>query len=570
MQFSGKYKWFGYTAVLFVLLGAVVGMSRFTAAAPLTGTTTVVSVDEQGYVGLFPSSQPAISVNGRYVAFTSTYLVSADTTVTDDVYVHDRQTGKTCLGSVASDGMLGNGWSHSPDISGDARYIVFVSVADNLVADDTNGANDVFLHDRQTGQTSRISVNSAGDEVSWDSRTPVISADGRYIAFGSWGDFETGLVTEGYDLFLHDRQTGQVSLVSATYDGSTNLNNANNPFISANGDYTLFWAYGSTFAPGDTNGSADLFLYDRRANELSLVSVNSDGEQGNQDSYAGSVTDDGRYVTFASIANNLVTNDANGFVDIFLHDRQTGDTIRISNGLGGAETNEDSAMPRISADGRYITFSSTASNLVANDINDRDDIFVYDRDTEESSLVSLSTSGVQSNESSFASDVSADGQHIAFQSEADNLVTGDDNGNDDIFVRSLSELTTLTSTLSLNFDTGRPGSFFWVIGVGFPSGPVILDINGWVITDNLPVDDCGNVRFILDTSNADPGFYTVRITVNPSAAVFTSSTAITSATATFTLDAEAPLRPQEGDGVVLQVPTGIAFNHQVFLPSVVH
>lgn len=156
---------------------------------------------------------------------------------------------------------------------------------------------------------------------------------------------------------------------------------------------------------------------------------------------AGSVTDDGQYVAFASIADNLVTNDTNGFVDIFLHDRQTGDTIRISNGLGGAETNGDSALPRIRADARYITFSSTASNLVANDTNDKDDIFVYDRDTEETSLVSLSTASLQGNESSFTSDISADGRHLAFQSDADNLVTGDDNGNDDIFVHSLSELT---------------------------------------------------------------------------------------------------------------------------------
>lgn len=177
-QFLDNSQRFGFTTVAVILLLIIGVIVRFTAASPLTGTTTAVSVDEQGDVGLFPSSQPAISANGRYVAFTSTYLVSSDTTLDDDVYVHDRQMGRTCLGSVASDGAPGNGRSHSP-ILGDARYIVFVSAADNLVVDDTNGANDVFLHDRHTGQTSRISVDSAGDEVSWDSRTPVISADGR-------------------------------------------------------------------------------------------------------------------------------------------------------------------------------------------------------------------------------------------------------------------------------------------------------------------------------------------------------------------------------------------------------
>jgi hypothetical protein len=439
MQFTNSQKWFGYTAVLLLLLVIMVAwLARFSAASPLTGTTTVVSVDEQGHIGLIPSTQPAISANGRFVAFSSTYLVSEDTTWTDDVYVHDRQTGQPELVSVASDGTLGNGWSHSPDVSGDGRYVVFVSAANNLVADDTNGVNDVFLHDRQTGQTSRISVDSDGNEVSWDSNRPVISADGRYVAFRSLGDFETGLVTEGYDLFLHDRQTGLVSLVSATYDSSINLTNTQDPFISAAGDYILFWSYGTMFVAGDDNNASDIFFFDRQADELSIVSVSSDGEQGNMDSEVASVTADGRYVAFDSQANNLVNGETDTFFDIFLHDRQTGETIRISNGLGGAEVNGDSKHPMISADGRTIAFTSEASNLVANDTNDKYDIFIYDRQTGETSRISVSTSGVQADDTSYFSDISADGQQIAFQSAADNLVADDDNDNDDIFVNSTS------------------------------------------------------------------------------------------------------------------------------------
>lgn len=438
MQFINSQKWFGYTAVLLLLLVMVAWLARFSAAAPLAGTTTVVSVDESGNIGLFPSTQPAISADGRIVAFVSTYLVSEDTTWTDDVYVHDRQTGQPELVSVASDGTLGNGWSHSPDVSGDGRYIVFASNASNLVAGDTNSNLDVFLYDRQTGETERISVDSDGDEVIWDSNRPVVSADGRYVAFRSLGDFETGLVTEGYDLFLKDRQTGGVTLVSATYDGSINIANANDPFISANGDYILFWSYGTSFVAGDANGAGDVFFYDRQSDELSILSVATDGTQGNMDSEVASVSADGRYVAFDSQANNLVDGETDTFFDIFLHDRLTGETIRISNALGGAEVNGDSKHPMISADGRYIVFTSEATNLVTGDTNGKHDIFTYDRQTGETSRVSVSTTGAQGDDVSYFSDISADGQIIAFQSLATNLVADDDNDNDDIFVNSTS------------------------------------------------------------------------------------------------------------------------------------
>lgn len=573
-QFSNKQKWWGFTAVTLVLLAMVGFIARFTAAAPFTGTTTVVSVDSEGNVGLVHSEYPAISADGRFVVFQSNWLASEDTSLGKDVYVHDRQAGETSLVSVASDGTMGNAEAWPGDISGDGRYVVFDSQASTLIAGDTNGRIDIFLHDRQTGETSRISVDSDGDQVPWHSMNPVISQDGRYVAFRSEGDFESGVVTEGYDLFVKDRQTGEVTLVSATYDGSMNIVNANDPFISANGDYILFWSAGTAFVEGDTNGANDVFFYDRQADELSIVSVASDGSQGIIDSEVASVTADGRYVAFVSEASNLVAGDTNAEADIFLHDRQTGETSRISIGLAGEEADGNSKHPQISADGRTIVFASYATNLVTGDTNNRDDVFVYDRDTEEISLVSVSTAEVQGNNTSYSPDVSADGQHIAFQSYASNLVAVDDNGNDDIFVHSLSELTTPSPTLSLNFNTGRPGSFFWAIGVGFPSGePAILEINGQVITDTLqPVDDFGNFRFILDSINADPGFYTVRLIFNSNATTaFTTSTAATntSAIATFTLDAEAPLRPQEGDGVVLQVPAGIAFNHQTFLPVVV-
>lgn len=438
MQFINSQKWFGYTAVLLLLMVMVAWLARFSAAAPLAGTTTAVSVDAEGQVGLVRSEYPAISADGRFVTFKSNWLVSEDTSLDNDVYVHDRQTGETSLASVASDGTLGNAEAWTGDISGDGRYVVFDSQASTLIAGDTNGRIDIFLHDRQTGETSRISVDSDGNQVPWHSMDPVISQDGRYVAFRSEGDFESGVVTEGYDLFVKDRQTGEVTLISTTYDGSINIAGIRDPFISANGDYILFWSAGDALVEGDVNGATDVFFYDRQADELSIVSVSSDGAQGNMDSEFASVTADGRYVAFVSEASNLVTGDTNAKADIFVHDRQTAETRRISIGLAEAEANGDSTHPQISADGRYIAFASYATNLVAGDTNNRDDVFVYDLDAEEIRLASMSTAGIQGNDTSYLPDISADGQHIAFQSAADNLVADDDNDNDDIFVNSTS------------------------------------------------------------------------------------------------------------------------------------
>ena len=153
----------------------------------MPGNTTRVSVASDGTQSNNSSYNPSISANGRYVAFESeaTNLVRGDTNNFRDIFVHDRQTGQTTRVSVASDGTQANGHSYDPSISADGRYVAFASLANNLVSGDTNDQQDIFVHDRQTGQTTRVSVASDGTQASGHSFNPSISADGRYVAFVS-------------------------------------------------------------------------------------------------------------------------------------------------------------------------------------------------------------------------------------------------------------------------------------------------------------------------------------------------------------------------------------------------
>jgi len=212
-----------------------------------------------------------------------------------------------------------DGSSERPSISSDGRYIVFGSEATNLVAGDTNATNDIFLHDTQTGATTRVSVDSVGAEADGSSEEPSISSDGRYVVFNS---------------------------------EATNL------------------------VAGDTNAAQDIFVHDTQTGATTRVSVNSVGAEANDRSIVSHISSDGRYVVFNSEATNLVAGDTNAARDIFVHDTQTGATTRVSVNSVGAEANDRSERPSISSDGRYVVFSSEATNLVAGDTNGVDDIFI--------------------------------------------------------------------------------------------------------------------------------------------------------------------------------------------------
>ena len=270
--------------------------------------------------------------------------------------------GNTTRVSVASDGTQANGGSFTPSISADGRYVAFASIAVNLVSGDTNGVQDIFVHDRQTGQTTRVSVASGGAQANGPSFDPSISADGRYVAFASnASNLVSGDTNNTGDIFVHDRQTGATTRVSIGPGGTQANRGSLAPSISADGRYVAFHSDATNLVSGVTNGTTHIFVHDRQTGATTRVSVASDGTEGNSVSIKPSISADGRYVAFQSIATNLVSGDTNRNQDIFVHDRQTGQTTRVSVASDGTEGNSGSNDPSISANGRYVAFQSQAN-----------------------------------------------------------------------------------------------------------------------------------------------------------------------------------------------------------------
>src|SRR5438067_1693678 len=328
-----------------------------------------------------------------------------------------------------------------PSISADGRFVAFDSRATNLVPGDTNGRSDLLGHDRQTWITERMSVDGAGNQGNSDSDRPLISANGRFVAFNS---------------------------------RSTNL------------------------VPGDTNGTSDVFVHDRQTGTTERVSVDNTGNQGNGGSGVVAISADGRFVAFVSTATNLVPGDTNGVLDVFVHDRQTGTTERVSVDSAGNQGNGGSAVFAISADGRFVAFVSSATNLVPGDTNGGQDVFVHDRRTGTTERVSVDSAGTESNGSSERPAISADGRFVAFWSSATNLVTGDTNGTSDVFVHDRGAPATVTTTVSFDAPAppGGPGPFGGVFeGIDFGTGQ-------WAWSGPYNVDSTNNVYFASSTGTS--------------------------------------------------------------------
>ncbi|GAA6619028.1 DUF4114 domain-containing protein [Scytonema sp. NUACC26] len=397
-----------------------------------------VSGGQGGNQGNTSSSSPDISADGRYIAFRSdaSNLVANDTNNFSDVFVYDTQTGTTRRVSIGTGGIEGNNFVNgNPSISADGNYIVFESFASNLVANDTNDFSDIFIHDSLTGSTRLVSINSQGDQGNDVSSSPVISSNGRYVAFESYASNLVANNTNGFNnIFVRDTLTGTTRLISLSSTGNEGNNSSFSPAISADGRYVTFDSFASNLVANDTNNNRDVFVYDTQTSTTSRISVSSTGVEGNNFSYNPVISGSGRYIVFESLASNLVANDTNNASDIFIYDIQTSTTRRISVDSQGNQGNDASSSPAISTDGRYVTFSSSASNLVVNDTNNAIDIFIYDTQTNITKLLTVDSQGNQGNNSSYNPAISANGNYIVFETDASNLVTGDTNDSRDIFV----------------------------------------------------------------------------------------------------------------------------------------
>jgi len=343
--------------------------------------------------------------------------------------------------SVDSAGIEANDWSRHPGsrsvISADGRYVVFESEASNLEADDFNGWTDVFIRDRELNTTTRVSVSLAGGDANAPSDTPSISADGRYVAFRSAAsNLVAGDTNWEWAIFRRDLQLGETVRVSVNVDGGDSKDDSQGPSISADGRYVAFLSKAWNLVPGGSSRDANIFVRDMSWEETVLASVAWDGGAAETGSWGPAISGDGRHVAFVTTSDNIVNDDFNGILDVFVRDLDQEVTIRASVNRFGGDADQRSRGPSLNYDGSHVAFNSTATNLVEDDTNGVDDIFVrFLGDSPYTHRVNLSSQGDQTVD--FASwqapHISPGARYVAFSSDAENLVDDDSNGVGDVF-----------------------------------------------------------------------------------------------------------------------------------------
>ena len=403
-----------------------------TPAAPLAVTELVSLADNEaqgnGASGV-EGIPTGVSADGRFVAFYSfaSNLVPGDTNGHPDVFLRDRQTGTTTLVSRGYDGSPADGLSRDPSISADGNFIAFLSDAENLVPGDGDGSPDVFVYNRLTGQNNIIGQDSFGTEA------PFISGNGRFVVFHTYAALVPEDTQGARDVYVTDLVNGGFELISKNASNVVGNSHSFDPYISFDGRYVAFHSLADNLVPGDGNMNFDVFVRDRVGGTIVLASTGPGGVQGNNRSQEASVSDDGRYVAFESLASNLVTDDTNESLDIFVRDL-TGSTTRVSVDSAGVQGTGHSTDPYISGNGRYVVFQSNA-RLAPTDPNIVTDIYLRDLQADTTEQISLTSSGEPGLGYSHRPQVSPDGRYVVFGSYASNLVPGDDNDTRDVFLR---------------------------------------------------------------------------------------------------------------------------------------
>lgn len=425
------------------LTAALLAAGALARAAGPGAAIVRVSVPVFGAGGEYGGGSSCVSADGRFVAFDSYAgdVAPGDSNGMWDVFVRDTQAGITQRVSLTSTGAQGNGPSHSPAMTPDGRFVAFWSKASNLVPGDTNGGWDVFLRDRQTNTLQRVSLSStqaqsARDDVSLGGLS--ISDDGRFVAFTSAATNLVSGDTNGVpDVFVRDTIARTTVRASVSSGGVQGNNISGGPSLSADGRYVAFQSYASNLVPGDTNGTADVFVRDLQTNTTTRVSAAGSGAEGNAWSGNPIISGNGRYVALESYASNLAPGDVFQTADVFVKDRQTGAVNRAGAPPPGSDERGSSYMPRISADGRFVAFLS-AEALVPDDYAAPRGLYVRNLVTNELARVSLPTTEDGSAYRADLPAISADGRFVAFQSDAD-IPSGDATlRRYDVYLRDLS------------------------------------------------------------------------------------------------------------------------------------
>jgi Tol biopolymer transport system component len=393
------------------------------SASALTGPAGIIraSVSGTGAAADFMAptfSPPAISDSGRYIAFDS--WASNLVTAAEDggVFVRDTTAGTTSAVSVRRDGTVDDA-ADAPAISGDGRYVAFVSDSTGLVVGGNNLYYQVFLRDRTAGTTTRVSTKPNGNQATEDSGAPSISGDGRYVAYESDSPgLVAGDTNEWTDVFVWDRVTNTTRRASVTSTGAEADSGGHTPSISADGRFVAFLTFES-LVPGDLDIYQDVYIRDLVANTTTLASVGVGGANPNDNAFAPRISADGKHVTFNSAATNLDgISDTNNASDVFLRDLAAGTTQRVSRSAAGGLAQGAATAPSISANGQFVTYQSTATNAVSDDTNGAPDSFVFNRDTAATTRISTDQLGQQLPAGGIFPVVASNGAYVTFATDS--------------------------------------------------------------------------------------------------------------------------------------------------------
>lgn len=427
-----------FIALTFGLLLLVGWDFRAVTSATVPGTNAVVDLNSSGVEegsGLYNGF--SVSTNGRYVAFASaaTNLATSDTNGVADVFVRDTVSNTITRVSVASDGTQANDYSQAPYITGNGRYVVFESNASNIadVSAITHYYNGLYIHDMQTGTTQLLAAGYYNGTPTWSSHllsidSGQISEDGNIVAYS-----ESGGPTSNEDAFVLNRLTNATTQINHTSTGGnpTSTSSSQIGSISCDGRFVMLNSNASNLVSGQSTGHFNAFMVDA----LNNYSIKDIALAANATTLvnARGLSCDGNYVAVSSNATNLVSGDTNSSEDVFLYD-VVHDTYALeSTTSSGTQGNSDSDTASVSDDGRYIGFESSATNLVTGDTNNTEDIFLRDTSANTTQLVSRNSTGTIGNDYSGSPQIERDGRAIVYSSWANNLVSGDTNGTGNVF-----------------------------------------------------------------------------------------------------------------------------------------
>lgn len=454
-----------------VQLAAAVGAGlNWSLCASAQSAVIHVSVSSAGTAANDVSTYPAITADGRFVAFKSFANNLTPGSSSSDIFVRDVVNGTTVWACPMPDGSTPFFGANAASISDDGRFVAFNSFSPMVLGD--TGATDVFVRDLQSATTIRASVTYTGGQANDSSYPGKISANGQVVAFLSLAtnlipnDLNGGHFTFGRDIFVRDFATGTTELVNVSSAGVQGNMSADDFDLSFDGRYVVFRGGADNLVANDTNDRNDIFLRDRLLGQTIRLSVDNNGKEANDNCYHPSISADGRFVAFGSSADNLVQDDTNGWEDVFVFDCQTSVLERVSLNDAGIQGNDGSGSPSISDDGRRVCFRTKSTNLVLGDSDIRVNVFVRDRWAGTTRKVDRSPAGAHADNFSSSAEISGDGSSITYSSLASNILPSAANAWTDVFVVRHEELSPASYCTSTTNSQGCTPSMSWT---GAPS-----------------------------------------------------------------------------------------------------